>query len=160
MILKTYVRVGSAYNGIEKRNPATGGYSSRKYRGRRAHVRIRDILAKAGAGYQHDISQVKNSNAGKVVGYITKYMTKELGKIKLPKNSRRIEMSQGFIGFTNWQSDNDIEWQVTDYFQHEDYARDSADGIRWYDADRKVEVTQSQFDKTGYPPENEKREGS
>lgn len=69
---------------------------------------VKKTSVECGMGYQCDV--IECDNAGKVAGYIAKYMTKSQYHAQTyPKGMRRIEVNRGF---TAWRdSDSDPAWQ-------------------------------------------------
>lgn len=71
---------------------------------------LKDNARACGLGYQVDVRHV--DNAGKVAGYISKYMVKSgLGE-EFPKGLRRIEVSRGWTKLDDLKAENDFLWLV------------------------------------------------
>lgn len=71
---------------------------------------LKKAARQCGMGYQVDIRRV--DNAGKVAGYIAKYMLKSEGGIghKYPKGLRRVEVSRNWTRLPDLKADTVMNW--------------------------------------------------
>jgi len=94
-----------------------------RFRGRQ-HWRIGDLAAKYGGGYKAEVTPIYRANAGLVVAYITKYITKDnQSKLDLPKGARRMLTSQQFSEFGKMPEDDMLTWTVEQYLHQVEYMK-------------------------------------
>lgn len=61
-------------------------------------IRWKDLAMETGLGYQAKVEPV---NTGKVFYYVTKYLSKDLGKVDWPRGFRRVRLSQSWPRLEN-----------------------------------------------------------
>jgi hypothetical protein len=109
---------------------------------------LKDAAAECGMGYITHIKEIKG-RPGKVVNYITKYMTKELQDI--PKGIRRVQTTQRFKQPAEGY-DSDYVWRLFVKFTIHDLKAYWRLGIEPIDIDRGIPVTYDDFNETDYSP--------
>ena len=100
----------------------------------------KDNSAECGMGYQCDVKLIDSSRAA--VNYVTKYMTKSVFELQLPKNARRIQTSVRFP-VADWMNNpQEGSWYVVrDGLPHTELLWWWSQGIDVYDCDHRKTVT-------------------
>ena len=151
-IINSALPIGTIYNGISKRNPSHKGFTSTKLGKRGRTYRLKDVCVKYGGGHQVDYGKMDVQNAGYVGAYVTKYLTKDLqGSFNVDKRVRRIQTSESFYAFGQYEKASATDWTIARYLDYDDYRKDFSAGISWYDNDKRVGLGMDDLDNTGYP---------
>jgi len=109
---------------------------------------FKDNSRQCGMGFQVDFQRI-SGHAGLVAAYITKYVTKALGK--LPANIRRIQTSQKFKQTTEINP-SEYTWTIHETFTAKDLTHHFRLGHSVVDVALKRAVTYDDFEQTDYSP--------
>jgi len=122
--------------------------------------RIGDLAAHFGAGYKAESTRIADANAGLVVAYITKYISKNIQQsLDLPPRARRIVTSRGFGKFGDMDEDSAMTWESDALLSQERYMDIKKDCEYIYDTNKSEKIDISSFNGyVNYPPldENER----
>lgn len=112
---------------------------------------LKDNARKSGMGYECKVIEMENWNAGRITGYIAKYMTKM--EKPLPKDTRRIQTDQEFIIKGYDYPGNDMHWSLMNDFSEDDFRILSDTGKEITDLAKKRKIEAIDFDLDGnYKP--------
>lgn len=106
---------------------------------------IKNVCVECGMGNQADIQPIPDGNAGAVIGYIVKYMTKQAQGSDELKGVRRIQTSQHFG--KNEPDESDLEWIVRVGIHEGDLAAGEI-----FDLNEKRNITIMDLNEAGYYP--------
>jgi len=109
--------------------------------------RLKALLKDCGFGYISNIENLSSWNCGRVVGYVTKYMTKESLEFHQAVNGKRVRRIQTSrnIGSPKTESESGDQWQVVRKITYDDYVRLRGQDKKLYDLNRKEFVDADHF---------------
>lgn len=120
-----------------------------------------DLAFTYGGGFMFDCQRVNAPNAGLVVSYITKYMTKHTqGELDLPKYAKRIVTSQNFTEFGKMESDEALVWETDTDMKWDKYLELERGCDAIHDLNKGKNIKLDDFDVSGYYPPLDERFGN